>query len=184
MVWWGAEMGIVKKDAEAATVARRWKVNGKKVEVSVRPARRLLDVLREDLGLTGAKEGCGEGECGACTVLVDGDPMVSCLLLAGQVADGTEILTIEGVGRTRLGRVIQQAYVDAGAVQCGFCIPGMVLSSYALLVRRPNPSESEIRTALAGNLCRCTGYAKIVEAVRLAARRMRETNKAKEGRKS
>lgn len=154
-------------------VKRTWKVNGTRQELAVAPGRRLLDVLREDLGLTGAKEGCGEGECGACTVLVDGDPMVSCLLLAGQVPDGTEILTVEGVGRTRLGKTIQQAYIDAGAVQCGFCIPGMVLSSYALLQRTARPTERDIRVALSGNLCRCTGYVKIVAAVKLAAERLR-----------
>jgi len=152
-------------------IHRSWKLNGNRVAVSVPPGRRLLDLLRDDLRLTGAKEGCGEGECGACTVLLDGDPVASCLLLAAQVPDGAEILTIEGVERTRLGRVIQQAYIDAGAVQCGFCIPGMVLSSYALLKRNPSPSTAQIKTALAGNLCRCTGYVKIVKAVRLAARR-------------
>jgi carbon-monoxide dehydrogenase small subunit len=156
---------------------RTWKLNGKTVSVSVSGLRRLLDVLREDFGLTGTKEGCGEGECGACTVLIDGEPVVSCLLPAAQVPDGAEILTIEGVERRKAGRVIQQAYIDAGAVQCGFCIPGMVLSSYALLQRNPRPAERDIRTALSGNLCRCTGYAKIVAAVRIAARRLQEETK-------
>lgn len=157
----------------ASTVKRTWKINGKRTVLDILPARRLLDVLRDDLGLTGAKEGCGEGECGACTVIVDGDPVVSCLLLAGQVPDGAEILTIEGVSRKRIGRALQQAFIDAGAVQCGFCIPGMVLAAYVLLNRTLAPTERQIRTALAGNLCRCTGYVKIVLAVRLAAQRLR-----------
>ena len=166
----------------AAKILRKWKVNGKRTEVRAAPGRRVLDILREDLGLTGAKEGCGEGECGACTVLLDGAPVVACLLTAGQLADGSELTTIEGVMRTRLGRVLQRAYMDAGAVQCGFCIPGMILSSYALLKRDPSPSEDEIRVALAGNLCRCTGYVKIVEAVQLASERWRERREAQSGR--
>ena len=131
----------------------------------------MLDILREDWGLTGTKEGCGEGECGACTVLLDGEPVAACLLTAGQVADGADIMTIEGASETELGRVLQQAYVEAGAVQCGFCIPGMILSSWALLKRKARPTEEDVRVALAGNLCRCTGYVKIVEAVMLAAER-------------
>ena len=145
--------------------------NGKTVTASVAGLRRLLDVLREDFGLTGAKEGCGEGECGACTILIDGEPVVSCLLPAAQVPDGAKILTIEGVERKKAGRVLQQAYIDAGAVQCGFCIPGMILSSYALLQRNPRPTERDIRTALSGNLCRCTGYAKIIAACRKAKKK-------------
>jgi carbon-monoxide dehydrogenase small subunit len=166
----------------AAKILRKWKVNGKRIEVRAAPGRRVLDILREDLGLTGAKEGCGEGECGACTVLLDGAPVVACLLTAGQLVDGSELTTIEGVMRTRLGRVLQRAYMDAGAVQCGFCIPGMILSSYALLKRDPSPSEGEIRVVLAGNLCRCTGYVKIVEAVQLASERWRERREAQSGR--
>ena len=156
---------------------RTWKLNGASVTADIAGIRRLLDVLRDDFGLTGAKEGCGEGECGACTVLLDGEPVASCLIPAAQVPDGATLLTIEGVARTRAGRILQQAYIDAGAVQCGFCIPGMILSSYALLQRNPRPTERDIRTVLSGNLCRCTGYAKIVAAVRLAARRLRETAK-------
>jgi len=157
--------------ANVKRISRWWKVNGKRTAVRAVPGRRVLDVVREDLGLTGAKEGCGEGECGACTLLLGGEPVAACLLTVGQVPDGAEILTIEGAMRTRLGKVLQRAYMDAGAVQCGFCIPGMILSSWALLKRNPAPSEEEIRTALAGNLCRCTGYEKIVEAVRMAAAR-------------
>jgi carbon-monoxide dehydrogenase small subunit len=156
---------------------RTWTLNGKTATVEIPGIRRLIDVLREDLGLTGTKEGCGEGECGACTVLLDGEPVAACLIPAAQVPDGARLTTIEGVSRTHAGRVLQQAYIDAGAVQCGFCIPGMILSSYALLQRNPRPTERDIRTALSGNLCRCTGYAKIVAAVHLAARRLQETPK-------
>lgn len=158
--------------AQVDEIDRQWVVNGRRTVVRAAPGRRVLDVLREDCGLTGTKEGCGEGECGACTVLLDGEPVASCLLTVGQVPDGADFLTIEGAAETGLGRVLQQAYMDAGAVQCGFCIPGMILSSWALLKRNPHPSEEEIRVALAGNLCRCTGYVKIVEAVRLAAERL------------
>ena len=155
-----------------SNVTRTWKLNGKSVTVRAPAGRRLLDVLRDDLGLTGSKESCGEGECGACTVLVDDEPMVSCLIPVGQLPNGTEILTIEGIARKAAGRVIQQAYIECGAVQCGCCIPGMVVSSYALLQRNPKPSTRAIRDALAGNLCRCTGYAKIIQAVKLAATRL------------
>ena len=153
-------------------VHRTWKINGKPVRVRAPAGRRLLDVLREDLGLIGSKESCGEGECGACTVIVDGEPVVSCILPVGQLADGADILTIEGIEKKRIGRLIQQAFIEVGAVQCGFCIPGMVVSSYALLVRNPKPTVRAIREALAGNLCRCTGYAKIIAAVKLAASRI------------
>jgi len=150
----------------------RFTVNGRSVEQEVDPGLRLLDLLREQLHLTGTKEGCGEGECGACTVLVDGRPVNSCLLLAVQ-ADGSEILTIEGLASGDRLHPIQQAFVECGAVQCGFCTPGFIMSTYALLLHTPNPSDEEIRFALEGNLCRCTGYEKILEAVRLAAARMR-----------
>lgn len=152
-------------------VTRRWILNGEEKTLTFPPMRRLLDVLREDLALTGCKEGCGEGECGACTVLVDGKAVASCLIPAGQIADGSEILSIEGLERLADGRILQDAYLAVGAVQCGFCIPGMLMSSYALLRRNPSPTDEEIADAHAGNLCRCTGYVKIIEAVRLAARR-------------
>jgi aerobic carbon-monoxide dehydrogenase small subunit len=155
-----------------STVKRTWKVNGQPVSVRVPAGRRLLDVLREDLGLIGSKESCGEGECGACTVMVDNEPMVSCIIPAGQLPDGTDILTIEGIEKKRIGREVQKAYIECGAVQCGFCIPGMVVSSYALLTRNPKPSTKAIREGLAGNLCRCTGYTKIIHAVKLAASRL------------
>lgn len=153
-------------------VRRTWKVNGQTVRVRAPAGRRLLDYLREDLGLIGSKESCGEGECGACTVIVDGEPVVSCILPVGQLADGTEILTVEGIEKKRIGRLVQAAFIEVGAVQCGFCIPGMIVSSYALLAKNPKPSTRAIREALAGNLCRCTGYAKIIAAVKLAASRI------------
>ncbi|NCA83502.1 MAG: (2Fe-2S)-binding protein [Opitutae bacterium] len=153
-------------------VRRTWKVNGQTVRVRAPAGRRLLDYLREDLGLIGSKESCGEGECGACTVIVDDEPVVSCILPVGQLADGTEILTVEGIEKKRIGRLVQAAFIEVGAVQCGFCIPGMIVSSYALLAKNPKPSTRAIREALAGNLCRCTGYAKIIAAVKLAASRI------------
>jgi len=146
-------------------------VNGERHELLIAPNRSLTQVLREDLGLTGAKHGCDEGECGACTVLFDGEPVNSCLVLAAQ-AEGYEITTIEGLANGTELHPIQQAFVDHGAVQCGFCTPGMVLSAKALLDRKKRPTEHEIRTALSGNLCRCTGYQKIVDAVRAGGRNM------------
>ncbi len=151
----------------------RLTVNGKPFEREVDAETRLLDLLREGLHLTGTKEGCGEGECGACTVLIDGRPVNSCLVLAPQ-ADGTDVLTIEGIADGDRLHPIQQAFVDSGGVQCGFCTPGFIMSTYALLRDTPDPTDDEIRSALEGNLCRCTGYVKIVEAVQLAAARMRE----------
>ncbi len=162
-----------------STVKRTWKVNGQTVAVRAPAGRRLLDCLREDLGLIGSKEGCGEGECGACTVLIDNEPVVSCIIPVGQLPDGTEILTIEGIEKKRAGRLLQQAYLELGAVQCGFCIPGMVVSSYALLMKNPKPSAKAIREGLSGNLCRCTGYAKILAAVKLAASRLPAPKKRK-----
>ena len=153
-------------------VKRNWILNGKPVAVRFPAGRRLLDILRDDLGLIGSKESCGEGECGACTVIIDNEPSVSCIIPFGQLADGTEILTIEGIEKKRIGREVQKAYIEAGAVQCGFCIPGMVVSSYALLAKNPKPSVRAIREGLAGNLCRCTGYTKIIKAVKLAASRL------------
>ena len=155
-----------------SNVQRTWTINGKQTKLRFPPGRRLLDILRDDLGLTGSKESCGEGECGACTVLVNKEPVVSCILPAGQLVNGTDILTIEGIEKKRIGRVIQQAFLECGAVQCGFCIPGMVVAAYALLIKNPKPSVRAIREALAGNLCLCTGYTKIIQAVKLAATRM------------
>jgi carbon-monoxide dehydrogenase small subunit len=145
-------------------------VNGMIHEVEARPTARLLDVLRDQLGLTGTKEGCAEGECGACTVIVDGKAVNSCMMLAVQ-ARSKEILTVEGLAEDGELDVLQQKFVEYGAVQCGFCTPGMLMSAKALLMSNPVPSEQDIRTALAGNLCRCTGYSAIVSAVKAASGR-------------
>ncbi len=155
------------------------RVNGAAHQVLVAPERTLLEVLREDLGLTGAKEGCGVGACGTCTVLLDGSPVRSCLTLACE-AEGCEILTIEGLADTWPGRAegelhpIQEAFVAHHGIQCGFCTPGMILSAKALLHEVPEPTEAEVRGALSGQVCRCTGYAKIVESVLAAARALQE----------
>lgn len=141
-----------------------FKVNGNPHRVEVFPMARLLDVLREELQLTGTKEGCGEGECGACAVIVDGRIVNSCLVPVGQV-NGSEIKTIEGVAGEDELHAVQQAFIEHGGAQCGICTPGMVLAAVDLLERNPQPTESDIRTALAGNLCRCTGYMKIFESV-------------------
>lgn len=130
--------------------------------------RRVIDILREDLNLTGTKEGCGAGECGGCTILVDGESRLSCLMLAAQL-EGRSVTTIEGIASEDRLHPLQEAFVEHGAVQCGFCIPGMVLSAVDLLQRNPNPTRMEIRQGLSGNLCRCTGYQKIVDAVKAGA---------------
>jgi carbon-monoxide dehydrogenase small subunit len=140
------------------------KINGQVYEPAVEPNRTLLDVLREELNLTGTKRGCDVGECGSCTVLMDGQPVNSCLVLVIQ-AQGHEIVTIEGLSQGNTLHPLQQAFVEKGAIQCGFCTPGMILSAKSLLDRNPHPSETEIRMAISGNLCRCTGYQKIVEAI-------------------
>jgi carbon-monoxide dehydrogenase small subunit len=156
-------------------------VNGRTHEVSAHPAERLLDVLRERIGLTGAKEGCGTGQCGACTVLMDGRPVLACMMFVADAAD-REITTIEGLAPPGELHPLQRAFVDHGAVQCGFCTPGMILSAKALLDENPKPSDDEIARALAGNLCRCTGYRKILDAVRAAARAGRARRKRGTGR--
>ena len=148
-------------------------VNGTRHELALEPRRTLLELLREDLGLTGTKHGCGEGDCGACVVLLDGEPVNSCLVLALEAA-GREVLTVEGLSDGNRLHPIQQAFVDVGAVQCGYCTPGMVLAARALLARNPRPTEADVRRAISGNLCRCTGYQKIVEAILDASRRMGE----------
>jgi len=151
----------------------RIKVNGEWRELSVQPRERLADVLRERLGLTGTKLGCGEGECGACTVNLDGKAVLSCLLLAVQ-ADGLEVRTIEGLRRDGELHPLQASFVRESAIQCGFCTPGMIMAAEALLEREPDPSERAVRKGLANNLCRCTGYERQVQAVLEAARGMRE----------
>ena len=131
----------------------------------------LAQLLRDEAGLTGTKEGCSEGDCGACTVLLDGEPVNSCLVLAAE-ADGKEVLTVEGLSREWELHPLQQAFIEEGAVQCGYCIPGMLLAAKALLDENPSPTESEIRSAIAGNLCRCTGYVRIVQAIQSAVASM------------
>lgn len=148
-------------------------VNNNKYTLQVKPSAILLDVIREDLGLTGAKEGCGEGECGACTVIMDGLAVNACLILAVE-ANGKHITTIEGLADGDKLHPIQQAFVDIGGLQCGFCTPGMILSTKILLDKNQSPTDEEIRKGLEGNFCRCTGYTKIVESVRAAAERMKE----------
>lgn len=147
-------------------------VNGNYYEIQTGANRSLLDLLREDLGLTGAKDACGqEGECGACTVLMDGKLVNSCLVLVGQ-ADGRRILTIEGLAFEGQMHPVQQAFIDAGTVQCGYCTPGAVLAAYDLLQNNPHPDDAEIREALSGNLCRCTGYSRMISAVHLAEKEL------------
>jgi carbon-monoxide dehydrogenase small subunit len=151
-------------------------INGDEYDVLINPTKTLVDVLRDDLGLTGTKKGCAEGECGACTVLLDGAPVESCLLLAVQ-ASGHEITTIEGLSKSGEMDAIQRSFVENGAVQCGYCSPGFIMVAKALLDKNPNPTEAEIRDAFAGNLCRCTGYQNIVDAVlALAKKRQGEGN--------
>jgi len=144
-------------------------VNGRPHALEIEPNRTLLELLRDDLGLTGTKEACDTGGCGACTVLLDGRPVYSCLLLALD-CQGRQVLTIEGLADGDQLHPLQQAFVDHGAIQCGFCTPGMVLTAHALLEEHLAPTEAEIREAIAGNVCRCTGYAKIVEAIQAASR--------------
>ena len=147
------------------------KVNGITYTIDVLPKRTLVEVLRESLGLTGTKKSCNEGECGACTVLLDGKPVASCLLLAID-AQGKEILTIEGLSDGEKLHPIQEAFLKHGAIQCGFCTPGMVMSAKALLDENPKPTVAEVRKALSGNLCRCTGYQHIVDSIMAASRMM------------
>ena len=146
-------------------------VNGERREVAAAVHRTLLEVLREDLGLTGTKHGCELGECGTCTVLVDGEPVLSCLVLPVEV-EGRRITTVEGMAQAGRLHPLQQAFAELGAAQCGYCTPGILLTATALLAERPSPTRQEVKEALAGNLCRCTGYTKILDAVELAALRM------------
>lgn len=149
----------------------RLRINGLEREVEIsHPIRRLLDVIREDIGLTGTKEGCGEGECGACAVMLNGALVNSCLIPASQV-DRADIITSEGLAGTEAGRLLAECFTECHGAQCGFCTPGMMMASAELLYRKKGPSEMEIREALAGNICRCTGYDMIIDAVQLAAER-------------
>ena len=148
----------------------RFRLNEKEITYTGNPARRLLDALREDLLLTGTKCGCKEGECGACSVIVDGQLVNSCLVAMGSL-EGSNVTTIEGYAATARFEIIEKAYQEVSAVQCGFCIPGMVLASECLLASNPNPTPEEIRIGISGNLCRCTGYSSIVQAVSIAAKK-------------
>ena len=150
-------------------------LNGELVSPDLDPSRRLIDILRDDFFLTGAKEGCGEGECGSCTVLMDGLPVHSCLVLAGQL-EGHEVLTVEGLAQNGELDLLQSAFVENNAVHCGFCTPGMIMSAKGLLMKNPDPTEAEIREALSGNICRCSDYRQIVMAVKDAAKRLREVS--------
>ena len=147
-----------------------FRLNGKDVSIVTDPLRRLIDVLREDFHCVGVKEGCSEGECGACSIIFNGKMVTPCLIPVG-AADGQDLMTIEGLKEKEEGQIIVQAFADGGAVQCGFCIPGMVIAAYYLLSRNPNPTEAEIRLGISGNICRCTGYDLIVESIKLAAKR-------------
>ena len=156
-----------------STLRITFRLNRKEIQIEAAPDRRVSDVLREDLGLTGTKESCGAGDCGACTILVDGESRLSCLMLAAQL-QGHEITTIEGLAKDQRVHVLQKTFVEHGAIQCGFCTPGIVLASLDLLKRNPNPTRAQIREGLVGNLCRCTGYQKIVDAVQAAAESVQE----------
>ena len=145
-------------------------LNGHDVSVMADPNKRLVDFLREDMGLTSVKEGCGEGECGACSIIKNGKLVTPCIIPVGSI-QGAELLTIEGIRDTEKGKCIIEAYAEGGAVQCGFCIPGMVMATYVLLNENPDPTEDEIRLGISGNLCRCTGYDLIVESIHLAAQK-------------
>ena len=148
-------------------------VNGKNVKITIDDSLRLLDILRDELGLTGTKEGCAIGECGACTVIMNGEAVNSCMILAAQV-DGSEIETVENLEKNEVLSKLQDAFLDNGAIQCGFCTPGMLMSAKALLDKNPKPSEEEIKTALEGNLCRCTGYIPILNSVKDAVEKIRK----------
>lgn len=148
----------------------KFNLNFEDVEIDADPLKRLLDVLREDFNLSSVKEGCGEGECGACSVLIDNKITPSCMFPVGK-AEGKNIMTVDGLKKTRKYEIIRKAFEDAGAVQCGFCIPGMTIAAEALLLKNPNPSIEEIREGISGNLCRCTGYNMIIDAVKIAAER-------------
>lgn len=152
----------------------KFELNGKPVEVEVSPKMTLLELLRQNFRLTAAKEGCGKGECGACTILLNSNPINCCLKLAASLTANDKVETLEGLANDKIMQTLQQSYVDEGSVQCGFCIPGMVISSYALLKKNDRPTDHEIKQALSGNICRCTGYIKIEAGVKDAAMKVRK----------
>ncbi|AGL02914.1 (2Fe-2S)-binding protein [Desulfoscipio gibsoniae] len=153
----------------------KFTLNGKPVTLTVSPSATLLDIIRDELKLTGTKKGCGKGECGACTVIMDGIAVNSCLVPIMKVA-GCHVETIEGIGNKEKPHPVQEAFMDLGAIQCGFCTPGMIMSSKALLDKTPDPNREQIREAISGNICRCTGYVKIEAAVQAAADKVKEEN--------
>ena len=155
--------------SEPGAVTVRFTVNSKSEVVEAHPLTRLLDVFREDLRLTGSKEGCGEGECGAYAVLINGELVNSCLVPLGQM-EGADVITIEGISASPRGELLQRAFISCGGAQCGICTPGMIVAAASLLKQHPTPSEQDLREGLSGNLCRCTGYTRIFEAVMVAAR--------------
>lgn len=157
-------------------VQLQFRLNGKDYSIQADPTQRMVDLLRENLHLTGTKVGCGVGECGACTVVLNGEAVTSCLVLAGQM-QGADILTVEGLSETQIGSILQQCFVDGDAVQCGFCTPGFLMSAYALLLHNPHPTREEIKVAVSGNLCRCTGYVPILNAIQTAGLRLAEEGK-------
>ena len=158
-----------RADGKPTKTLLQLRVNGETKEVATEINKTLLEVLREDMGLTGTKHGCELGECGTCAVLVDGAPVLSCLMLGVEAVD-TEVITVEGMTQNGKSHALQNAFADLGAAQCGYCIPGILLTAKALLDANPHPTRDEIRQALSGNLCRCTGYTKILQAVELAAK--------------
>lgn len=157
-------------------------LNGNAVTVQTAPNKRALDFLREDMGMLSVKEGCSEGECGACTVIFNGEPVTTCCMLAGQV-DGGVVITLEGLAKDGRLDPVQEAFMEVGAVQCGYCTPAMILSAKALLMKNPHPSTEEIKIAMSGNLCRCTGYTKIMQAVAIAAEKTAEKTTEKTAEK-
>lgn len=157
-------------------VQLQFRLNGKDYSIQADPTQRMVDLLRENLHLTGTKVGCGVGECGACTVVLNGEAVTSCLVLAGQM-QGADILTVEGLSETQIGSILQQCFADGDAVQCGFCTPGFLMSAYALLLHNPHPTREEIKVAVSGNLCRCTGYVPILNAIQAAGLRLAEEEK-------
>ena len=157
-------------------VQLQFRLNGKDYSIQADPTQRMVELLRENLHLTGTKVGCGVGECGACTVVLNGEAVTSCLVLAGQM-QGADILTVEGLSETQIGSILQQCFADGDAVQCGFCTPGFLMSAYALLLHNPHPTREEIKVAVSGNLCRCTGYVPILNAIQAAGLRLAEEEK-------
>ncbi len=167
--------------AKEERVKVSFRLNGKEVKAKISSGRTLLELLRRDFSLNAVKEGCGKGECGACTVLLNNQPVNSCLKLAATLKPADEVITLEYLNEDPLMQTLQKAYVEEGAVQCGFCIPGMVVSSYSVIKKHKNPTESEIKEGISGNLCRCTGYSKIVQAIKKAVK-AEETSEIRESK--